>query len=221
MYFTAYETAKRQLQPSKGLNDKSIWVYSLSGWIADLVGLIIWVPMDLVKQRLQVQQNNLGVRYKNSYHAIYQIYLDEGIRGLYRGALIGAFSFYGAVYFPVYELIKIKLARARGVRTDELNLGDQLAAGFSSGIFGAAATCPSDVIKTQMQVYSVKDGGEATISAVARNLWKKAGIRAFYSGLGPRTLWIGGGTAITMGAYEQCKNIVMWVSYHIFRVRLE
>lgn len=210
LYFVAYEGCKRRLQTDRPLTEKSWWVYFCSGFFADVVGLSIWLPMDLVKQRLQVQQNNKAIRYRNSAHACYTIAREEGLRGLYRGGLIAAFSMYGAVYFPLYENYKIRLAKYRGQTIDDLTLWDQLLGGFVAGGIAAAITCPSDVIKTQMQVYSVADGGEKTVRATARGLYRQGGLKVFVAGLGPRIVWIGGGTAITMGAYEQCKKIIVW-----------
>ena len=210
LYFTAYEGAKRRLQPEKSMHDKSWWVYFCSGFFADCVGLSIWLPMDLIKQRLQVQQNNVTIRYKNSFHASYTIAREEGIRGLYRGGLIAAFSMYGAVYFPLYENYKLRAAKWRNCTTDDLTLVDQLAGGFLAGGIAAAVTCPSDVIKTNMQVYSIADGGDPTVRGTARAMYRQGGLKIFVAGLGPRILWIGGGTAITMGAYEQCKKVIVW-----------
>lgn len=221
LYFTAYEGFKRRLQTDKVGHEKSSWVYFVSGFFADCVGLSIWLPMDLVKQRLQVQQNNMAIKYRNSAHAFYTIARDEGVRGLYRGGLIAAFTMYGAVYFPLYENYKIYWSRYRGLPSEQLTLGDQLLGGFLAGGLAAAVTCPCDVVKTQMQVYSIADGGEKTVRATAKSMYRQHGWKVFVAGLGPRILWIGGGTAITMGAYEQCKNFIVWFGKNIFGKNLE
>lgn len=215
LYFMAYEGAKRRLQTDRPLTEKSWWVYFCSGFFADVVGLSIWLPMDLVKQRLQVQQNNKAIRYKNSAHACITIAREEGIRGLYRGGLIAAFTMYGAIYFPLYENFKLAVARYRGQTIHDLTVIDQLLGGFVAGGIAAAITCPSDVVKTQMQVYSVADGGEKTVRATARSMYRQHGLKVFFAGLGPRILWIGGGTAITMGAYEQCKKVIVWLGHSV------
>lgn len=221
LYFTVYEGVKRRLQTDKPMEHKSSWVYFSSGFLADIVGLSIWLPMDLIKQRLQVQQNNVVIRYKNSAHAFYTIAREEGIRGLYRGGLIAAFSMYGAVYFPMYENYKLQVAGYRKVTVDDLTLADQLIGGFVAGGIAAAITCPSDVIKTQMQVYSIADGGERTIRGTVRQLYGQGGLAVFTAGLLPRILWIGGGTAITMGAYEQCKKVIVWFGRRLLGATIE
>lgn len=220
LYFTAYEGMKRRLQTDKPMEQKSSWVYFVSGFFADVVGLSIWLPMDLVKQRLQVQQNKVRIRYRNSPHALVTIAKEEGLRGLYRGGLIAAFSMYGALYFPMYENFKINLAKYKGSSTDDLTLFDQLFVGFAAGGIAAAVTCPADVVKTQMQVYSVADGGERTVRATARTMLREHGPKVFFAGLGPRIVWIGGGTAITMGAYEQCKNFIVWFGKNLLGTTL-
>ena len=46
----------------------------------------LWVPIDVVKERLQTQQVlPPELRYKGSWHAVTSIVSLEGVSGLYRG----------------------------------------------------------------------------------------------------------------------------------------
>lgn len=51
---------------------------------AEVGGSIIWVPMDLVKQKLQVQKNQGTIRYRHSFDVIKDIVRNEGVFGMYR-----------------------------------------------------------------------------------------------------------------------------------------
>ncbi|ELR23136.1 carrier superfamily protein [Acanthamoeba castellanii str. Neff] len=89
LYFWGYETAKRTLQPSVPLEEKGALVHFVSGMFADLMGSFIWVPQDVVKQRLQVQKTSLAsaaadtVKYKGSLHCIKTIIKEEGFLALW------------------------------------------------------------------------------------------------------------------------------------------
>ena len=74
----------------------------------------IFVPVDVVKERLQVQSNKSGntntsqstsVRYKGSVDAFRTIIQQEGLRGLYKGYTATIFSNgpFSACYFLLYE----------------------------------------------------------------------------------------------------------------------
>jgi hypothetical protein len=64
-------------------------VHFLAGSIAQLSGSVLWVPQDVVKERLQVQKDPLTGAVKGNFtgslDAVKRIVKEEGIRGLYRG----------------------------------------------------------------------------------------------------------------------------------------
>jgi len=194
--------------------------------MADVCGAVIWTPMDVVKQRLQVQRSNLktegmgtepqGVRYKGSFHALSTILREEGPLGLYRG-FFTALATYGplvGIYFATYEKLKLTIAKSRNYASvQELPFYYHLVSGASAGAFAAAVTCPMDVVKTRIQVFS-RDNPEEYSNAyrAVKTIVQKEGIRAFSKGLGARILWIAPGNAITISAYEQCKKLYTYLS---------
>lgn len=63
-------------------------LFFVSGLVAETVSCLLWLPMDVVKERLQVQKN-LGIyEYTSTSHAIKQILKTEGITGLYRVCIL-------------------------------------------------------------------------------------------------------------------------------------
>lgn len=58
--------------------------YFLSGFVAEFVSCAIWLPIDVIKERMQVQSEFKMYKYGSSLEAMKKIHAGEGIRGLYR-----------------------------------------------------------------------------------------------------------------------------------------
>lgn len=124
LYFLGYELSKRQGDKILGPNHPA--TAFLSGPIAQLSGSLLWVPMDVVKERMQIQRtvpstaaaaaasaaepasSHGNTRFTGSLNAAATILRTEGIRGWYRGyfthqCVWGPFN---AVYFAGYEFLK-------------------------------------------------------------------------------------------------------------------
>ena len=48
----------------------------------------------------------------------------------------------------------------------------------------------------------------ATIASITSKIWREEGGRAFFSGLGPRTMWISIGGAVFLGSYQWASNLL-------------
>ena len=88
--------------------DHSFLSYLAGGMFAESVACLLFVPIDVIKERRQVQSNLKAYNYSNDVDAIKQIKATEGIRGLYRayGATVMSFGPFSALYFLFYENIK-------------------------------------------------------------------------------------------------------------------
>lgn len=75
---------------------------------AEAVACALFVPIDVIKERRQVQANLKMYSYKSDLDALKQIKGTEGVRGLYRayGATVLSFGPFSALYFMFYEKIK-------------------------------------------------------------------------------------------------------------------
>lgn len=97
-------------------------VHFSAGMLAEAVACIIYVPVDIVKERMQVQQtasatssnppgqgDSQKYQYKGSWDALRQITKTEGMRGIYRGygATLASFGPFSALYFMFYERCKL------------------------------------------------------------------------------------------------------------------
>jgi hypothetical protein len=69
-----------------------------------------FVPVDVVKERLQVQSSyKSAFQYSGTIDAFRTIIKQEGLRGLYKGYGATLFSFgpFSAIYFMLYEEVGI------------------------------------------------------------------------------------------------------------------
>lgn len=210
LYFGGYEASKLFLQPSRSDAEKSPWVHFTSGLFADICGSIIWVPMDVIKQRVQNARGDKIKGFENSWSAARSIFAREGLRGLYRGSVVavGTFGPYVGIYFTFYEHFKLTAAKIMHTTTDKLGLSWNLSSALVAASLSALLTCPIDVVKTNMQVYSTHDGGARNTLDAVKTLYQKGGLAIFMRGWNARILWLAPGSAVTMAAYEQCKAAI-------------
>jgi len=218
LYFGGYELSKKLLFPNTIQSEKGAVVHFLSGLIADISGALIWNPMDVIKQRLQIQittkEGSTMPKYRGSFHALATIYREEGPLGLYRGFWT-AIATYGplvGIYFAGYEKLKLFFTKLHNYDTpQQLPFYYHLASGATAGAFAAAITCPLDVVKTRIQVHSrTNTEGYRTVFEAVKTVLKEEGARGFAKGMSARIMWIAPGNAITIAAYEQCKKFYLY-----------
>jgi hypothetical protein len=108
LYFGSYEFFKRHSLKYPYLQEHPFISYLLGGMFAETVSCIFFVPVDVIKERRQVQANLKSFRYSNDVDAIRQVLKSEGLRGLYRayGATVMSFGPFSAFYFLFYEKMK-------------------------------------------------------------------------------------------------------------------
>lgn len=180
IYLCSYEIAKKQLgealhgsQEEKNVPRSAVsdfLVYFSSGIIAEAVACIVYVPVDVVKERLQVQHNAArpgqksmanNNNYQGSWHALRAISSSEGITTLYKGyaATLISFGSYSGFFFLFYERL-LKETRQYLATTDSSFDAEQREVPFQwtlicSCTAGAAAswlTSPLDMAKLRLQV---------------------------------------------------------------------
>lgn len=183
-------------------NEKHPLIASVSGVAATITSDALMTPFDVVKQRMQNNNDVQSVRsiYKTSSH----IYRSEGLRAFfvsYPTTLILSIPF-AALNFGIYEF-----------SSDKLNPGQHYnpiihcVSGGISGAFAAAITTPLDCIKTVLQTKSIP---EATgLLTAAKGLYRQGGIQSFIRGLKPRVVFNVPATAISWTAYEMAKAYLL------------
>ena len=82
------------------------------------------------------------------------------------------------------------------------------AAGYGAAAVTAAVTTPLDVAKTRMQTAPHK----LSMGAAFKTIMSEGGVRALYTGAGPRSARAGCAYAILMSSYEAFKGMGLKVS---------
>lgn len=145
----------------------------MGGIFAEAVACLLFVPVDIIKERRQVQANLKSYEYSSDFNAFRQIIKTEGMRGLYRAywATVASFGPFSALYFMFYEQIKGLFvsndAQAYLNRTaegapikQEISFAKAMVASMAAGALASTLTNPLDMAKLRMQVMRAgKQGG--------------------------------------------------------------
>ena len=104
------------------------------------------------------------------------------------------------IQFPLYEYLKSVRAKQQGL-PEVAPIEGAICGSFAGGV-AAALTTPLDVIKTRLMLHKTSIG----VTTLVRNIIAEDGYKAFWKGIGPRTMWISAGGAIFLGVYELVKK---------------
>lgn len=112
--------------------------------LAGAVSSALANPTDVLKVRMQVHGKGSHMPLYKHFH---EIFVTEGIRGLYRGVAQTSqrAATIAAVELPVYDFCKHKLIESIGNNT--LN---HFLSSFIASFLAAVASCPIDVIRSRL-----------------------------------------------------------------------
>ena len=232
LYLTSYELNKRWLSELPGTKElPQALQHFTAGLLAETFSCVLWVPIDIVKERMQVQSNIPTVQtsptpptslppstppastphplhYRSTLHAISSIARTEGLRGIYRGygATLASFGPYSAFYLSIYDQLKDLTARTLHTAPAALPFSAYLLCGAVSGGLAALITNPLDMAKLRLQV---QRGGRG-LDFGYRNLLH--GMRCIVQEEGSKALWKGAGARIAFFAPSSALNIAIFDS---------
>jgi len=158
-------------------------IHFSSGMLAEAVACVIYVPVDVVKERMQVQQKGKcdprNYQYNGSWDALRRIMKTEGVSGVYRGygATLASYGPFSALYFMFYEQFKSRSREyiqhqmqenesqnngaLKRVEDDDIPLTHLVACSAGAGALASWLTSPLDMAKLRLQV---QRGQNATAS---------------------------------------------------------
>jgi len=180
-----------------------------SGFFAETVSCLLYVPIDVVKERMQVarmdaETKTYGSRYDRGIQAIRSIVSTEGVKGLYKGYLstLASFGPFSALYFFFYEDFRKRLE----IRYQHQESIPAYAFWAGGGLCGAAAaflTTPLDLVKLRKQLdpsssFYVSEG---MVAGLRRTL-KDEGLPGLFRGATARVLFFSPTTAFSMAIFE-------------------
>ncbi|GAB5369850.1 hypothetical protein AAMO2058_001441900 [Amorphochlora amoebiformis] len=154
----------------------------LAGTWAGIGQLSVCVPVELIKCKLQVQQDQKVKTFKGPWDCVRQIYQKSGVLGLYRGFWATFWRdapSYG-LYFVLYEMSKWRLSDKEGKNT-------MLSLLFSGGVAGIGTwlfTYPFDIVKSIIQTLPIDcPRHERTLVYQFTTNYRLNGYRFFTRGL--------------------------------------
>ena len=237
LYLTSYDAAKNALlAASPVMAGHDFLAHFAAGMVAETFSCVLWVPIDVTKERLQIQEKGGGAsNYRGSVDAIRTILRTEGLSGIYKGygATVLSFGPFSAFYFMFYEKIKrtslgLYFGTEKGVvsaRDGQDVVVDADASGappprevpfllhmVNSSAASAAAsfvTNPLDLVKLRLQVQrgGVAAGGRGTAMPWGTYTGMVDGLRQIVAKEGAAGLFRGVGAR--MAFHGPCMAITM------------
>lgn len=220
IFLSVLETTKvsafKMLQPF-GLSEttQAALANGVAGMTSSLFAQSVFVPIDVVSQKLMVQGYSGHAQYSGGIDVARKILRSDGIRGLYRGfgLSVVTYSPSSAVWWASYGSSQRFIWRLldQGGKYNESSpsvqkiMLVQAAGGIIAGATASCITTPLDTIKTRLQVMG--NDNRSSIKQVAKDLIKEDGWKGLYRGFGPRffsmSAW---GTSMIL-TYEYLKRL--------------
>ncbi|XP_030537298.1 mitoferrin-like [Rhodamnia argentea] len=205
VYFSVYEFFKESFSSGDPNNPVA---HAASGVCATVASDAVITPMDMVKQRLQLERSP----YRGLGDCVRRVLVEEGIGAFYASyrTTVVMNAPFTAVHFATYEAAKRGLMEAflPEAASDE-SLVVHATAGAAAGALAAAVTTPLDVVKTQLQCQGVcgcDRFSSSSMGDVIRAVVKKDGYRGLMRGWIPRMLFHAPAAAICWSTYETSKS---------------
>ena len=206
-YFGGYEVGKRCIPADWGIGgDMAI------GAVAQVLAGVIYTPIDVVKERMQVQGiMKHAYSYKNAAAAFSALQSGaSGVTGLFKGYWVtnSVWLPWNTLYIAAYEQLKLSACGALGCsQVQELPPWSVASCSAVAAAAAAVVTHPADVVKTRLQVLSATAAGrELTARSLARQMLADEGTAVFWQGLSARVLNIAPGCAISWMMFESIKK---------------
>lgn len=220
LFLTALETTKavafKIVEPFKLSEPAQAAIANgIAGMTASMCAQAVFVPIDVVSQKLMVQGYSGHAKYSGGLDVARKVIQSDGIRGLYRGFGLSVMTYSpsSAVWWASYGSSQRVIWRflGHGTGIDEAVPSQskivlvQATGGLIAGATASCITTPLDTIKTRLQVMGHDKRPSTT--QVVKKLISEDGWKGLYRGLGPRffsmSAW---GTSMIL-AYEYLKRL--------------
>jgi hypothetical protein len=216
-YLTAYDLTKNKFE-AMGCGSTAL-CHLTAGFFAEATSCVFWVPIDVIKERLQSQHPNVKGRYVSSLDGLMTCLKNERLQGLYKGyfSTLASFGPFSAVYFMSYEKFN-KWIEPMGYSTFVTGL---LAGGLGNAV-AALVTNPLELVKTRLQVQRAI----LTIDGVPQrndqfrynykgfvdglsSLLKEKGVLGLQRGVVSRMMYTVPNAALTMATFHWLKETLL------------
>ncbi|KAH8725411.1 copper amine oxidase [Phaeosphaeriaceae sp. PMI808] len=198
--------ASKQRSAPKSTLSASL-IESVAGFSAGVVSCLAAHPLDLLKNRLQLNTQSRS-RPGDSLRILRNVVKDEGgVKALYRGLwpnLLGNSLGWG-LYFLFYGNLK-DLFQARRDKGEHLGSAEFFSASIIAGLLTGACTNPIWVVKTRMLERGANHpSAYKTMSFGLRHVYETRGLKGLWAGFIPSSLGVLHG-AVQFSIYENMKK---------------
>ncbi|KAK7354228.1 hypothetical protein VNO80_19687 [Phaseolus coccineus] len=225
-YFGVIESTKKWIEDSHP-SLRGHWANFIAGAVGDTLGSFVYVPCEVMKQRMQVQgtitswssvsvKNGIAINpgtqmydyYTGMIHAGCSIWKTQGLKGLYAGYLstLARDVPFAGLMVMFYEALKdvTKYVEQKGISSPNWRVNhsfEGLVLGGLAGGLSAYLTTPLDVVKTRLQVQGSTLRYSGWLDAIC-SIWATEGMKGIFRGSIPRITWYIPASALTFMAVE-------------------
>ncbi|KAG0078829.1 hypothetical protein BGZ92_001299 [Podila epicladia] len=209
---------------------REIAVAGSAGFLAEAVSAFLYVPTDIISQRLRVQSESKGRAHMTSIDIFKSIYKADGIRGYYQGffATLLAFTPYSVTHWAGYEASKklvynhLAAKEQKEMRNNKsgfytkykLSQNNMVIVGLSAlnaAILSLVVSSPFDMVRVRLQLLDSVNQKQAEQLkkgwwAMAKLIAKEEGVRGFFKGMAPKIMAAIPGGIGYLFAYEYIKE---------------
>lgn len=224
IYLPCYDLFRNWLEDLTAQNvpGATSYVPLVAGSMARSLACATCYPIELARTRMQAFKAAQTVKPPGVWKTLVEVLSHvrstnnvQNVRG-YRflwsgmGAQLARDVPYSAICWSTLEPIRRRLLSLVGEDPNAFKVfGANFSAAFVAGSLAAAATCPLDVAKTRRQIE--KDPIRAlrmTTRQTLMEVWRDGGMRALFTGVGPRVGRAGPSVGIVVSFYEVAKHVL-------------
>ncbi|KAF9433911.1 hypothetical protein BGZ76_008821 [Entomortierella beljakovae] len=209
---------------------REVAVAGTAGFLAEAISAGLYVPTDIISQRLRVQSESRGGAHITSIDIFKSIYRTEGIRGYYQGFMATLLAYtpssvahwagYEATkkvlfnHFSAKELNQVRQGNPDGFfARNRFSQNNMLIVGLSAlnaSILSLIISSPFDMVRVRLQLLDGFHKEQADQLkkgwwSMAKLIAKEEGVRGFFKGMSPKIMAAIPGGMGYLFAYEYIK----------------
>ena len=208
VYFFCYEMSNRlcsKFLRYMHMEKYSVFIPTVTATLSECTSLLIMVPMDALKTRLQL--NSPLYQYPSIFAGLKEIVSKEGYLRLFKASPLFIFHalVFNTILFQSYELFRIRQMKQTGKKNEDLTFKDSLWNTLYATVIAMSRTNPLDLIITRYQVID-SSMGKLSFRKVVKDVYKTDGWRGLNRGVWFRTFYGCLEASLYLPVYEELRK---------------